>query len=328
MGTMSERLSIGEFARATGLTPKALRLYDDLGLVMPASVDPLNGYRWYAEDQVEQARLVASLRLIGMPLARIAAVLAGPGSADEIAAYWRQVEADTASRRAIVRTLVQRLHEETTMDANPTPPTLRAGAGHRQGARPSQQDAVLVERGLYAVADGTGERDDLASSALSALSASGLEAAASVARSAAPASATTLTGVRIEGATAALTHVGDGRVHLLRDGVLTLLTRDHTLVADLLERGEITEDEAASHPHRSLLNRALGMSEPDSARVPVRPGDRLVLTTDGVHSVLSAEALAALVAAGDPQEAADAVGRAVEDAGAPDNHSIVVVDLS
>ena len=51
--------SIGEFAAATRLSPKALRLYDELGLLPPARVDPDSGYRWYAEDQVERARLVA-----------------------------------------------------------------------------------------------------------------------------------------------------------------------------------------------------------------------------------------------------------------------------
>lgn len=62
-----EQLSIGEFARMSGLTPKALRLYDELDLVAPERVDPFNGYRWYAHEQLDQARLVARLRLIGMP---------------------------------------------------------------------------------------------------------------------------------------------------------------------------------------------------------------------------------------------------------------------
>ncbi len=66
-----EHLSIGEFARTSGLTPKALRLYDELGLLTPTRVDPFNGYRWYAPEQLDRARLVARLRLIGMPLARI-----------------------------------------------------------------------------------------------------------------------------------------------------------------------------------------------------------------------------------------------------------------
>ncbi|MFD0854642.1 helix-turn-helix domain-containing protein, partial [Actinomadura adrarensis] len=63
--------TIGAFARASRLSPKALRLYDDLGLLPPAHVDPSTGYRFYDPSQLERARLVAWLRRLGMPLARI-----------------------------------------------------------------------------------------------------------------------------------------------------------------------------------------------------------------------------------------------------------------
>jgi protein phosphatase len=66
-----EQMTIGEFAREAGLTAKALRLYDEMGLIAPAAVDAATGYRYYRPDQLERARLVASLRLVGMPLARI-----------------------------------------------------------------------------------------------------------------------------------------------------------------------------------------------------------------------------------------------------------------
>ena len=68
-------LTIGAFARASRLSPKALRLYDSLGLLAPAHVDEVSGYRFYRPDQLEQARLVAWLRRLGMPLARIQIVL-------------------------------------------------------------------------------------------------------------------------------------------------------------------------------------------------------------------------------------------------------------
>lgn len=68
-------VSIGEFARRSRLSPKALRLYDELGLLPPASIDPDSGYRWYEIGQLERARLVASMRHIGMPLAQIKVVL-------------------------------------------------------------------------------------------------------------------------------------------------------------------------------------------------------------------------------------------------------------
>jgi len=327
-----ELMGIGDFARESGLTPKALRLYDDLGLLRPAEVDPFNGYRRYAPEQLPNARLVAHLRLVGMPLARIRTVLGLPPTraADELRSYWRQVEADTASRREVVSGLLARLEKETTMTT--TTPALHAelGVSHRQGRRRTQQDAVLATPEILAVADGTGDRDDLAAAALDVFARDGLEAAAAITVPHAPGAATTLTAVRLAGATARLTHVGDGRVHLVRDGEVIRLTRDHTMVAALLESGELTEDEARAHPHRALLNRALvpGVAA-DETDVELQPGDRLVLTTDGVHAVLAADLLTALVTAGgEPQQVADALAAAVEDAGAPDNHSVVVADLA
>lgn len=89
-------LTIGAFARASGLSPKALRLYGDLGLLEPTSIDPQIGYRFYDPRQLEHARLVAWPRRLGIPLARIRIVcgLAPADAAREIAEYWRQVEVD------------------------------------------------------------------------------------------------------------------------------------------------------------------------------------------------------------------------------------------
>ncbi|WP_427893133.1 Clp protease N-terminal domain-containing protein [Kribbella sp. GL6] len=114
-------LSIGEFARATGLTPKALRLYDELDLLTPASVDRFNGYRYYTDDQVDQARLVARLRSAAVPLPRIAAIIraATPqDAADEVLSYWRDVEADRAAAREVITSLVALLKgQDNTMAA-------------------------------------------------------------------------------------------------------------------------------------------------------------------------------------------------------------------
>lgn len=103
--------TIGEFARLSRLSPKALRLYDELGLLVPARVDPDTGYRWYAPAQLDQARLVASLRRIGVPLTRIRHMLAlEPASAaGEIRAYWAGTEAEHAARRQLAGHLVDRL---------------------------------------------------------------------------------------------------------------------------------------------------------------------------------------------------------------------------
>jgi DNA-binding transcriptional MerR regulator len=101
-------LGIGEFARLAGLSRKALRLYDDLGLLRPARVDPDTGYRWYSTTQLDQARLVASLRRIGVQLTRIREVLAldAAPAAEEIRAHWAAAEVEHAARRHLVNQLV------------------------------------------------------------------------------------------------------------------------------------------------------------------------------------------------------------------------------
>ncbi|MPY64825.1 MerR family transcriptional regulator [Streptomyces spongiae] len=97
-------LTIGAFAARTRLSAKALRLYDRQGLLTPAYVDDVSGYRYYRADQAERARLVALLRQLDMPLARIAEVveLEGERAADRVAAYWAAVEARLAGQRALV----------------------------------------------------------------------------------------------------------------------------------------------------------------------------------------------------------------------------------
>ena len=331
-------LTIGDFARAAGLTPKALRLYDDLGLLRPTEVDERSGYRRYAPAQLEHARLVATLRLVGMPLARIQQVLYGPraAAAGGVEAYWVQVEADTATRRDIVTALVRHLRNEApTMTTSTSTLHATFGTSHRQGRRERQQDAFVATPDLVAVADGFGERDDLAGAVLSAFAAGGLEGATaevgaeiSAGLPDAPSSGTTLTAVTLDGATARITHVGDGRVWLVRDGALRQVTHDHTVVAALLESGQLTPDEARSHAHRSLLNRALTPGVVvDETSLDLRPGDRLVLTTDGVHSVVD-DLAPLLLAAAAPQAVADTVASAVVAAEEPDNHTVVVLDLA
>jgi len=104
-------MSIGEFARLSRLSPKALRLYDELGLLPPAQVDPDSGYRWYAAGQLDNARLVASLRQIGVLLAEIKVILGLPpeAAAAQVGAYWSGAEADHAGRRDLAGYLVDRL---------------------------------------------------------------------------------------------------------------------------------------------------------------------------------------------------------------------------
>ncbi|MGW2386769.1 MerR family transcriptional regulator [Streptomyces sp. NPDC001658] len=110
-----ELLTIGAFAARSRLSAKALRLYDRLGLLAPAQVDEVSGYRYYRADQIERARLVALLRQLDMPLARIAEVVGAAGAgdgcraADRLAAYWADVEARLASQRTLAEYLRGRL---------------------------------------------------------------------------------------------------------------------------------------------------------------------------------------------------------------------------
>ncbi|MBA2474081.1 MAG: MerR family transcriptional regulator [Pseudonocardiales bacterium] len=153
-------LTIGAFARASRLSPKALRLYDDLGLLRPARTDPLTGYRLYSPEQLAQARLVAWLRRIGMPLARIRVVcaLAPEDAAKEVAAYWRHVEAETEARRELATFLVDHLSgKDTDMTDTGVQLTLRYAAGTDRGlVRDRNQDVVWADHGLLAIADGFG----------------------------------------------------------------------------------------------------------------------------------------------------------------------------
>jgi DNA-binding transcriptional MerR regulator len=104
-------MTIGAFAERTRLSAKALRLYDKLGLLVPAQIDPANGYRLYREEQVEPARLVGLLRRLDMPLAVIAEVMAmsAEDAVSEIGEYWAQVESTTDERRAIASYIQDRL---------------------------------------------------------------------------------------------------------------------------------------------------------------------------------------------------------------------------
>lgn len=104
-------VSIGEFARLSRLSPKALRLYDELGLLVPDQVDAETGYRWYADTQLERARLVASLRRIRVPLARIRDMLGRPpaSAAEQLCAYWAAAEAEHAAQRELIGHLIDRL---------------------------------------------------------------------------------------------------------------------------------------------------------------------------------------------------------------------------
>jgi PPM family protein phosphatase len=97
-------MSIGEFARRSRLSPKALRLYDGLGLLSPARVDELSGYRYYEDGQLDQARLIATLRQVGVPLttAKELLELEPAELAEQLTAFWRDAESRHAGQRELV----------------------------------------------------------------------------------------------------------------------------------------------------------------------------------------------------------------------------------
>jgi DNA-binding transcriptional MerR regulator len=110
-------MSIGEFARRARLSPKALRLYDGLGLLSPARVDELSGYRYYDDAQLQPARLIATLRQVGVPLATVKELLAlDPAElATQVTAFWRTAEARHAGQRELVAALVDRITGRNTI---------------------------------------------------------------------------------------------------------------------------------------------------------------------------------------------------------------------
>ena len=139
---------------------------------------------------------------------------------------------------------------------------------------------------------------------------------------------TTLTAAYLDEADVAIAHVGDSRAYLFRDGELTRLTRDHSLVGELVERGKLTEEQAAEHPQRSIITRALG-PEPDvkvdTWTYPVRPGDVLLLCSDGLTSMLKDEQIADILRpASSLDDAAEALIARANDAGGRDNITVVL----
>ncbi len=141
---------------------------------------------------------------------------------------------------------------------------------------------------------------------------------------------TTVTALSWEGDRVALAHVGDSRAYLLRDGELNQLTKDHTFVQTLVDAGRITPEEAAVHPKRNLLIKALdGVHhvEPDLSMREVKAGDRFLLCSDGLSGVLTPAELRELLSSGDPTGTVTSLVERALEAGAPDNVTCVVADL-
>jgi protein phosphatase len=221
--------------------------------------------------------------------------------------------------------------------------------------RRQNEDAFVCEPPLFAIADGMGGAQAgevasrLAAAAIEegATAIAGEEGVATVVRAANtriferavhdPAVAgmgttATVAVVSEEAGTVTLAHVGDSRAYLYRAGALEQLTTDHSLVGELVRSGRLTEAEAAVHPHRSVITRALGTDaevEVDTLTVEVAPGDLVLLCSDGLSAMVRDEEIVRVLEAtgGAPREAAEALVAAANDAGGEDNVTVVLFEL-
>ena len=142
---------------------------------------------------------------------------------------------------------------------------------------------------------------------------------------------TTFAGLLLLERSAVVAHVGDSRVYRLRDGELSPLTRDHSLVNHLVDRGHLRQEDAATHPRRNVITRAVGTHEAveiEARIIDLRPGDAFLLCSDGVHGELSDAEIAALLggASGPVTAVGRLIDRAIEKGGA-DNVTAVLVHL-
>lgn len=142
---------------------------------------------------------------------------------------------------------------------------------------------------------------------------------------------TTMTAALLEGERLVIAQVGDSRAYLLHQGGLQQLTRDHSLMADMIEAGQLTPEEARVHPQRSVITRALGSAphtRPDLYEINVEAGDRLLLCSDGLTTMLHDSEIEAIMSrTWDPQHcAAQLVSEAVA-AGGYDNVTVVVANV-
>lgn len=231
------------------------------------------------------------------------------------------------------------------------------GVTHAGKVRQNNEDALLVGEGedetLFVVADGIGgfEAGEVASSlAVDVLKdlqpdepfkaaigeANRRIVAAGRGDEKLSGMGTTVVAIRFGGKqgepVAEVAHVGDSRAYLMRGGDMNPITEDHSLVAELVRSGDLTRDQAAEHPQKNLITRALGADEEvdvDTAILPIEAGDRILLCSDGLSDMVSEAGISEILvdSPDDPERAANGLLSAALDAGGNDNITIVVVDV-
>ena len=232
-----------------------------------------------------------------------------------------------------------------------------AAASHVGKVRSNNQDSGYAGRALFVVADGMGGHagGDVASSIATkriieadkpyasaqdaefALQAALIGANAQLAETVfehaeLTGMGTTVSAIVVLENEVAIAHIGDSRIYLLRDSELSQITIDHTFVQRLVDSGRITEAEAMVHPRRSVLMRVLGdveaSPEIDTSILATIDGDRWLLCSDGLTGVVSHTGIASALASGaNAQDVADLLVKESLDGGAPDNVTVVIVDI-
>lgn len=230
-------------------------------------------------------------------------------------------------------------------------PRLFAARSDVGSVREHNEDSFLVKTPLFVVADGMGghEAGEIASkiavdtmseqgpksTAPEAIAAAVIKANEAVLRGARdgtgkPGMGTTLTAAFFYDDEVTVAQVGDSRAYLLHDKRLQRITRDHSLIADLIEQGRLTETEARFHPQRSVITRALGSDPnmvPDVYQLNVEEGDKILLCSDGLSSMVSDDVIESiLVSNPEPAQACDALVEEAIAAGGLDNVTVIVID--
>jgi protein phosphatase len=145
-----------------------------------------------------------------------------------------------------------------------------------------------------------------------------------------PGGGTTLTCALVVGQRAYIAHVGDSRAYLLTGQDVRQLTQDHSFVNRLIELGELSPEEAAVHPQRHILYRAVGQGDSldvDIYQQPLPPGSRLLLCSDGLSGLVPEKEIGRIIAAtATPQEACQLLVKAANDAGGPDNITAILIE--